>query len=168
MKITFKIAVLSFAIILCIFSLIAFISIHLDLFKQNVQLNSIGINNYFLALGEYKGLFTGTITLITVYFAIERLYAAEIANKDKVKLDRFADWKMVTELRMSEIQESCPVFKREFSKSRYNFFDDLYKLNMTIKNKSQLEQLYNSHFGDLTRFFENHSKASLKWELILV
>lgn len=159
MKTAFKMAILFFAIILCLFSLIAFLSVHLDLLKQQIQLNSKGFNNYFEALGEYKELFAGTITLITAYFAIERLHAAEIANRDKVKLDRFSDWKLVTDLRMSEIKESSNVFKREFSKSRYKFYDDLYKLDMIIKNKSQLEQIYNTHFHDLTRFFEENSKG---------
>jgi hypothetical protein len=150
----FNYTIIIFAYILCIFSLLAFIFIHLEIFKNKFQLDLNGLNYYFESLAKFKELFAGTITLIVAYYGIQRFQAAEIANKDKIKLDRFSDWKTITEIRMNEFKDVNKKFSREFSRIRYNFYNDLYSKNMSIKNKAELKLIYDKYFKNLTRFFE--------------
>lgn len=132
----------------------AFAFIHLNLFKNKFQLDIDGLNYYFKSIAKFKELFAGTITLIIAYYGIQRFQAAEIANKDKIKLDRFSDWKTITEIRMNEFKDVNKKFSREFSRIRYNFYNDLYLKNMSISNKADLVIIYNKYFKNLTRFFE--------------
>lgn len=155
----FNIIIEILSLILCLFSLLAFIFVNIDLLKYPLQFNLEGLNNYFREIGHFKELFAATITLIVAYFAIQRWHAAEIANKDKVKLDRFSDWKAISELRMNEVSASNSLFKREFSRIRYNFFNELYDSKMSINEKIQLEKIYNNHFKGLAKIFEEQSKG---------
>jgi len=153
----FNIVIIIFSIILCIFSLIAFVFVHLELAQRNFQFDLEGINNYFAELTQFKELFAGTITLILAYYGLKRLETAEKSNRDKVKTDRFSDWKSITELRMNEVRDKNKIFVREFSRLRYNLFNDIYDKDMSIKNKKELDIVYDKHFNDITRTFEENN-----------
>jgi hypothetical protein len=155
----FNTIIVVLSLILCVFSLLAFVLVNIELSKHRLQIDLTGLNNYLIEVGKFKELYAATITLIVAYFAIQRLYAAEIANKDKVKLDRFSDWKNISELRMNEITPNNSFFKREFSRVRYNFFNELYDSKMSINNKTELTKIYNNHFKDLTKRFEEQTKS---------
>jgi len=154
----FNIIIVIFSIILCLLSLIAFLFIHLDLAKREFQIDLQGINNYFESLTQFKELFAGTITLILAYYGLQRLKMAEKANRDKVKFDRFADWKSISELRMNDLREKNKLFVREFSRLRYNLYNDIYENNMSINNKAELDSIYDKHFQDITRTFEESNE----------
>ncbi|WP_415374100.1 hypothetical protein [Patiriisocius sp. Uisw_017] len=150
----FNVVIIIFSIILSLFSLIAFVFVHLELSKRNLQLDLEGINNYFAEITNFKELFGATITLILAYYGLKRLKTAEKSNRDKVKTDRFSDWKSITELRMNEVREKNKIFVREFSRLRYNLFNDIYDKKMSIKSKKELDIIYDKHFNDITRAFE--------------
>lgn len=150
----FNVVIIIFSITLCLFSLIAFIVVHSDLSERSFQFDLHGINNYFESLTQFKELFAGTITLILAYYGLQRLKTAEKANRDKTKFDRFSDWKSITELRMNEVREKNKLFVREFSRLRYNLFNDIYENDMSIKNKKELDLIYDKHFQNITRAFE--------------
>lgn len=153
----FNVVIILFSIILCLLSAIAFIFVHLDLANSNFQFNLEGINNYFASLTQFKELFAGTITLILAYYGLERLKTAEKANRDKTKFDRFSDWKSITELRMNELRKKNKLFVREFSRLRYNLFNDIYDNGMSIKNEKELNLIYDKHFQNITRDFEENN-----------
>jgi hypothetical protein len=154
----FNLVIIIFSIILSLFSLIAFAFVHIELSKWDFQLDLEGINNYFSELTNFKELFGATITLILAYYGLKRLKTAEKSNRDKVKTDRFSDWKSITELRMNEVREKNKIFIREFSRLRYNLFNDLYDKKMTIKNKKELDIIYDKHFKDIIRAFEESNE----------
>ena len=158
MQKTFNIIIIIFSVILCLLSLVAFIFIHIDLAKRDFQFDLQGINNYFESLTQFKELFAGTITLILAYYGLQRLKTAEKANRDKVKFDRFSDWKSITELRMNECREKNKLFVREFSRLRYNLYNDIYENNMSINNKAELDSIYDKHFQGITRAFEESNE----------
>lgn len=137
--------------------MIAFVFVHLELLKRNLQLDLEGINNYFTEITNFKELFGATITLILAYYGLKRLKTAEKSNRDKVKTDRFSDWKSITELRMNEVREKNKIFVREFSRVRYNLFNDIYDKKMSIKSKKELDIIYDKHFNDITRVFEENN-----------
>lgn len=161
MQKTFNFIIIVFAYILCVLSLIAFIFIHIDLAKRSFQFNLEGINNYFTALTEFKELFTGTITLIVAYYGIQRFQAAEDANKDRIKLDRYTDWKNITETRMNEIKERNPNFSRVFSRLRFNLYNDLYEKQMAIYDNTELKKIYDKYFQKSTAELEKTSSKYL-------
>ena len=154
----FNITIVIFSIILCLLSLGAFLFIHLDLAKRGFQIDLQGINNYFASLTQFKELFAGTITLILAYYGLQRLKTAEKANKNKIKFDRFADWKSITELRMNDLRRKNKIFVREFSRLRYNLYNDIYENNMSINNKAELDSIYDKHFKSITRVFEENDE----------
>jgi len=161
---TFNFIIILFSYILCFLSLVAFIFIHINLAKYEFQFNLDGINNYFKALTEYKELFAGTITLIVAYYGIQRFDAADDANRDRIKLDRFSDWKNITEMRMADIKENNKNFLREFSRVRFNFYSDLYDNSMAINNKSELLTIFNKYFKKTAPYLEKTTKKFLEME----
>lgn len=150
----FNYTIISIAIILSAFSLITFIIIQIELFQDNFKFTSIGLNNYLKAFAVYKELFAGTIALIVAYFGILRFKAAETANNDKVKQDRFSDWKNLIDLRILEIDKNNPYLKREFARLRYNLFQKLYSKSMSIKNIVELNEIFDEKFKGTLRFLE--------------
>ena len=150
----FNIVIILFSIVLSLFSIVAFIIVHVDISKHNFQFDLAGINNYFTELTNFKELFAGTITLILAYYGLKRLEAAERSNLEKVKTDRFSDWKSINELRMNELREKNKIFVREFSRLRYNLFNDIYAMNMSLDNIKDFYIIYDKYFNILTRVFE--------------
>lgn len=143
-------------------SFVALIAIHWTLCdKYSFSLSPTGINNYLTALGQYKALFTATVATIAAYFGLHRLNAANVANSDKLKQDRFSEWKTVLDIRFIEIEKTDPYMRREFTRVRYNLFRQLYDLNFSISNNAQLTQIFQSTFQDLVRFFEEQNNRHI-------
>lgn len=157
----FTFIIIGFAIVLFLFSLITFLIIQWDLFNLNFEFTPQGVNNYLSLFSQYSSLFAGTITLIVAYFGIKRFEAAEQANQDKIKFDRYNDWKIVTDLRIDEFEEQNKRFRKEFYKIRYKLFLDIFDNDITIKNKQKLELIHNKYFKDRISFFEDMNEKSI-------
>ncbi len=149
---------LGIIVILISMSLIAIATIHWTLFgKYSFSFSPEGIDIYLVSFGQYKGLFTATVTTIAAYFGLHRLKAATDANSDKVRQDRFSEWKTVLDIRFIEIEKFDPYMKREFIRVRYNLFIQLYDRNFSIENNEQLTQIFQSTFKEHARFFEENN-----------
>ena len=143
-------------------SLIALIAIHWELCnKYSFTFSPEGINVYLTKFNQYRALFLATVTTIATYLGLHRLKAATEANNDKLRQDRFSEWKTVLDIRFIEIEKFDPYMKREFVKARYNFFIQLYNLNFTVSNKEQLTQIFNSSFQHIVRFFEEQNNKHI-------
>lgn len=144
--------------ILTLMSLMAISIIHWGLIETKVfSFTPTGINNYFNAFGEYKALFTSTVATIAAYFGLLRLKAATDANNDKLKQDRFSEWKTVLDIRFIEIEKYDPYMRREFTRVRYNLFQQLYKNDFSISDLKQLTQIFESNFQDIVKFLESQN-----------
>ncbi|MGK6344355.1 hypothetical protein ACMGDK_19260 [Chryseobacterium sp. DT-3] len=155
-------AIFSFIIILvaiCMFILssMAFIATQRNLLDNDFEFSPEGISFYISQFAHYNGLFAATISLIVAYYGIERLKAAERANIDKIKLDRYSDWKIITDTRIDIVKDENPLFRREFINIRYKLFEDLYPA-FSIENKKQLQILFNKYFAALIPAFESNNK----------
>lgn len=152
--------VISFILILM--SVIALISVHLTLSESAFSFTPDGFNSYLKALGQYGSLFAGTISVVVAYFGLLRLNAATEANKDKRKQDYFAEWKLVLEIRSLEIKDRDPRMVREFTRLRYSLYEELYSKHFEIKNKIELQSVFNGIFGDgIIKFFESMNETRL-------
>ncbi|MBL3548825.1 hypothetical protein [Chryseobacterium sp. KMC2] len=158
----FSYLIIIFAIILVLFSLTTFVIIQINLLKSDFSFTPKGLNFYLQDFADYNALFGATITLIIAYFGIKRLEAAETSNKDKLKLDRYNDWKIVTDIRIDEVHNLNERFRREFYKVRFNLFSDLYESNLSITNIDQLKYIFNKYFRNYTNFFEEMTEKSLR------
>lgn len=148
--------------ILIFMSLIALVTIHWTLcIKYSFSFSPEGIETYLISFGKYKTLFTATVATIAAYFGLHRLKAATDANSDKLRQDRFSEWKTVLDIRFIEIEKYDPYMKREFVRVRYNLFRQLYGINFSITNNAHLTQIFQSTFQDLARFFEEHNKKHI-------
>lgn len=153
---------LTIIIILVIMSIIALITIHWTLStKYSFLFSPDGINTYLTTFGQYKALFIATVTTIAAYFGLLRLKVATDANNDKLKQDRFSEWKTVLDIRFIEIEKNDPYMKREFVRVRYNLFKQLYDLKFSILNKEQLIQVFEINFKDLVSFFETQNNKHI-------
>jgi len=159
---TFNFLLLTIISILTIMSLVALVSIHWTLFNNySLSFTPEGIDSYLISFGKYKALFTGTVATIAAYFGLHRLKAATDANSDKLRQDRFSEWKTVLDIRFIEIEKLDPYMKREFVRIRYNLFRQLYDLNFSITNNAQLTQIFQTTFQDLVKVFEEQNNKQL-------
>lgn len=145
-----------FVIILVVMSLLALVIIHATLFKYTFSLTPAGLNTYLNEYKSYSALFAGTIATTGGYLGLLRLHAATNANRDKLKQDRFSEWKTVFEIRALETEKKDPFMKREFVRLRWHFFNELYKRNFTVANKNDLTTVL-SIFKTVIPFFEEQS-----------
>ncbi|WP_120230643.1 hypothetical protein [Chryseobacterium sp. AG363] len=153
----FRAIIIIVAMCMFVLSSIAFFSIQKTLCRNHFEFSPDGINFYINQFAKYNGLFAATITLIVAYYGIERLRAAERANIDKVRLDRYSDWKTITDTRLDVVKDDNPLFRREFINIRYQLFEDLYPA-FAIENKKQLQALFNKYFLNLIPAFESNNK----------
>lgn len=144
--------------ILSIMSILALISIHGKLAVFDVKLTPTGIETYLSSFGTYKYLFTGTIATCSAYFGLLRVKATLDSNLDKIKKDRFNEWKTIVQVRCSEIESLEPKMTREIIKVRRALYEDLYEKNFSIENKEELTEIFNAHISDLVGFFESTNK----------
>jgi hypothetical protein len=158
----FNLLLLTIVVILICMSLISLVAIHWTLCdKYSFSFSPKGINTYLTSFEQYKALFLATVTTIAAYFGLHRLKAATDANNDKLRQDRFSEWKTVLDIRFIEIEKYDPYMKREFVRVRYNLFSQLYNLNFSVTNNEQLTQIFNSTFQDIVRFFEEQNNKHL-------
>lgn len=153
----FRAIIIIVAMCMFVLSSIAFFSIQKMLFRNHFEFSPDGINFYINQFAKYNGLFAATIALIVAYYGIERLRAAERANIDKVRLDRYSDWKTITDARLDVVKDENPLFNREFINIRYQLFEDLYPA-FSIESKKQLQTLFNKYFATLVPAFESNNK----------
>lgn len=158
---TFNFIIIIFSIILVLFSVVTFTIIQIDLFNYPFNFSPKGLNAYLDSFAKYNSLFAATVTLIVAYFGIKRLEAADKSNNDKLKQDRYSDWKIVTDIRIDEIENNNKRFRREFYKIRYNLFLDLYPLDLSIKNKKDLELIFDKHIKSRVTFFEEMTEKHI-------
>lgn len=148
--------------ILILMSLIGLVAIHWTLcINYSFSFSPDGIETYLISFDKYKTLFTATVATIAAYFGLHRLKVATDANSDKLRQDRFSEWKTVLDIRFIEIEKFDPYMKREFVRVRYNLFRQLYDLNFSIANNAQLTQIFQSTFQDLARFFEEQNNRNI-------
>lgn len=149
--------------ILIAMSVLALIFIHWTLSaKYTFSFSPNGINNYLAAFGDYKVLFTGTVATMAAYFGLHRLKVATDANLQKVKQDRFSEWKSVLDIRFIEIEKLDPFMKREFIRIRHNLFEQLYDRNFNVADKAQLTQIVLAIFPQaLIHIFETHNNMRI-------
>lgn len=148
-------------IILIVLSLIALIVVHWTLFHKAWLITPQGFENYITSLGNYKALFTSTVAVMAAYFGFHRLNVAIEANVQKVKQDRFVEWKTVLDIRFMEIEKNDPFMKREFVRIRHKFYEQLFPLKYNIDNQTQLIQIFDSTFRELVIFFEQQNNRHI-------
>jgi hypothetical protein len=149
-------------IILIFMSVLALGTIHWFLYNEySFSFSPNGIDNYLASFGQYKALFTATVATIAAYFGLHRLKVATDANIDKLRQDRFSEWKTILDIRLIEIEKVDPYMRKEFTRVRYNLFLKLYAVNFSIKDNSQLTEIFQSIFQDLTRLFEEQNNKQI-------
>lgn len=101
------------------------------------------------------------MTIITAYFGLERLNEATNANLLKIKQDRFQEWKSSIEYRLIYADTDNPQIRKVFASKRLKFFNDLYKVDFTIKSKDQLTLIF-SNFKDVVPIIESQNDEYIK------
>ena len=152
-----NVIIIIFAIILLLFSLASFVIIQKELFSYSFRFDTVGLNNYIFSFTTYKELYAATMTLIVSYFAILRLKAAEVANLEKVKQDRFSEWKIQLEIRILEVEKNNPYLKRQLTTIRYKFFNKLYEIKMSINSKEDIIKIFDDDFKKSLLFLEENN-----------
>ena len=144
--------------ILLVTSGLAIIAIHWDLASRSFLISPKGISNYLGQYGNYKALFTGTVATTAAFLGLKRLQVAAEANTDKLRQDRFIEWKAVLEGRFLEIEKTDPLMKRPFIKERWNLFCELHTHDFNITSKEPLLKTFNI-FDTSIQFFETFNKS---------
>lgn len=153
-----------FVAVLVFMSTIAVIGIQLDLLQNyTISLTPTGFNTFLKKYGEQRSLFGGTMAITALYFSLRRVNAAIVANVEKVKNDRFTEWKTVLELRAKEIEHNDSYMKREFITHRWKFFNELYSRGFEIANKTELEKVFNATFKNSVNFIETQNEKHMKY-----
>jgi hypothetical protein len=145
--------------ILILMSLLALATIHWTLIDNySFSFSPKGINLYLTTFGQYKALFTVTIATIAAFFGFHRLKVATEANLQKIKQDRFIEWKSTLDIRFTYSEKLDKTMNAEFFRIRYKFFEKLYEINFIVSNANQLNEIFEQTFpADLIKFFESQN-----------
>lgn len=150
-------------------SLVTVIFINIDFIEsgQYCILNTKTIRLYLSLYASYDNLFTATITVITIIFALEQIEAAIKSNAIKVKQDRFIEWRTIMDCYLLEVAESDPLMKREFIKRRIKLYDKLIEYGFVIRDRKALEDILAKIFDNkVISFFETNNSFYLRYQKI--
>lgn len=153
-KLILNIIIITTSLILVLLSASILFIVQKNLCTDYFDPSILGLNNYLKEFSEFKELFAATITLIVAYFGILRLTAAEVANREKVKQDRFNEWKNLLDIRIIEVEKNNKYFKRQFATLRWNLFERLYENKMEINSAKELNVIFNDEMRSSVRFLE--------------
>lgn len=118
-----------------------------------------GLNNYLEFYSDYSALFGSAIATLSLLFGLLRLNEATTTNVEKLKQDRFNEWKLYLEVRMTEVEKNNSIMKREFIKERWVFFGVVYKLKFRIANKKELIAAFEGFKKLVATFESNHTRT---------
>ncbi|MCY0977171.1 hypothetical protein PGH12_01360 [Chryseobacterium wangxinyae] len=153
----FNIIIITTSLILVGVSASALFIVQTNLCNDYFDPSILGLNNYIKEFSEFKELFAATITLIVAYFGILRLTAAEVANREKVKQDRFNEWKNLLDIRIIEVEKNNNFFKRQFADLRWKLFERLYENKMEINSAKELNKIFDDEMRSSVRFLEENN-----------
>lgn len=148
--------------ILLAFSALAVIEIHWNLLIMKFSFSPIGIETYLTSLGKYKYLFIGTISTCSAYFGLLRLKVTYDSNNEKLKQERFNEWKTIFQIRSSEILKKDPVMIRELTIIRQHVFNSLFELDFKVTDKVRLNIVFDKHFKNYVSLFEYQNNEYTK------
>ncbi|MDR6156609.1 MULTISPECIES: hypothetical protein [Chryseobacterium] len=153
----FNIIIITTSLILVGVSASALFIVQKNLCNDYFDPSILGLNNYIKEFSEFKELFAATITLIVAYFGILRLTTAEVANREKVKQDRFNEWKNLLDIRIIEVEKNNNFFKRQFADLRWKLFERLYENKMEINSAKELNKIFDDKMRSSVRFLEENN-----------
>lgn len=143
--------------VLLVFAVLALIEIHWRLKDMQFACSPEGIEYYLASLGKYKYLFAGTVATCSAYFGLLSVKARNESNADKKKQDRFNEWKMILQLRSSDILDRDPMIVKYITEKRNQIFNYLHDIQFKFDNKEQLTIFFNLFFKDQVGTFEIHN-----------
>ena len=140
--------VILFAIVLVmiIISLWGLIIIHFSLAEYSFDFTPEGFDFYLMTVSRYKGLFLATITVIVAFCGLQSWKTASVNQKDRLRQDRFSEWKAALEYRFEYSDQNDPVIRKIFTTERWRIFNVLYQYDLKIENKNQLRYIFQMFF----------------------
>lgn len=152
--------VLAFTVVitLVIVSILIIVVINIDFFDKTKYAFSFtpnGIEAYLNKYGKYGGLFTLAIASAAAFSGLRSLGESIRANQDRLKQDRFTEWKNAVSIRIKEIEDETLII-RLFAERRYHLFSVLYGYKFELLDKNQLVTLFDI-MRDMVPSFEKNS-----------
>ncbi|MEZ4949829.1 MAG: hypothetical protein R2879_00720 [Saprospiraceae bacterium] len=136
--------------ILLILSTLALVFIHVGLAGLEFDFTPSGFNFYIKELSKYGYLFGATISVLALIYGSSRYH-------EKIKNDRFIEWKSAIEPYLNYAGVSNEMLKVEFTRKRYELFRILYNLGFRIQKKVELEKCL-FLFKNEIELFESQNK----------
>jgi HPt (histidine-containing phosphotransfer) domain-containing protein len=136
--------------------------VNYKLFKESPLLwTADGFINYLKAYGDFKDLFVVTIAATAAYVGLQSLQQTVQANKEKLKQDRFSEWKSRVESRILEVEKNDPYLRRVFLERRMKYFDALFARDFYIASGPEMA-ICMSIFGDVIPFPEAQNNRTIR------
>jgi hypothetical protein len=120
-----------------------------------------GIRYYLAFFSDYKDLFVVAIAATAAYIGLQSLQQTVQANKERLKQDRFSEWKSRVDSRILEVEKNDPYLRRVFLEKRTKYFDALFDRGFYISNKEELAICF-VVFADVVPFLEDQNNRTIK------
>ena len=101
------------------------------------------------------------IAATATYVGLQSLQQTVQANRERLKQDRFSEWKSRVDSRILEVEKNDPYLRRVFLEKRTKYFDQLLDRNFYIADKEQLA-ICLSVFADVIPFLEDKNNRTIK------
>jgi hypothetical protein len=150
--VTISLAVMAFIILLLNYQL---------LMQYSFTPTVTGVRFYFSFFSDYKDLFVVAIAATAAYIGLQSLQQTVQANKERLKQDRFSEWKSRVDSRIMEVEKNDPYLRRVFLERRMKYFNALFDRDFFISNKDELA-LCLAVFSDLVPFLEDQNNRTVK------
>lgn len=127
------------------------------LVNYQFSLNKTGFENFIHSFEKESTLFTATLAITTILFAILRLRSSDDANILKEKQDKFNHWFICLNLNLASNPPS-DFMKRWYIEHAWQLFDDLNNMNFNIDSKEKLKSFFDKHLDkELVLSFERQA-----------
>ncbi|MDB5128346.1 hypothetical protein [Mucilaginibacter sp.] len=154
--------IFAFVITSLVATALVILLVNCKLWKETtLLLTADGLLNYLKAYGEFKDLFVVTIAATAAYVGLQSLQETVFANRERLKQERFNEWKGKMDIRLLEAEKHNPRLRLLFMEHRVKYFNWLDDHNFSISNKQELALSF-AIFSHLVRTLEDQNERTIK------
>ncbi|WP_345210491.1 hypothetical protein [Mucilaginibacter gynuensis] len=129
--------------------------------ESHLLLSADGFMNYLKAYGDFKDLFVVTVAATAAYVGLQSLQETVQSNCERLKQERFNEWKVKMEIRLLDAEKGNPRLRLIFMELRTKFFDWLYEHDFRIGSKQDLALCF-AIFSHLVQTLESQNNSAIK------
>lgn len=151
------------ALLLSILSLICIVYASYEISQLEFNLAPESFRNYLSIFLQYKEIFSGTILILAIYFALQQFVVAAESKKQSFVISYRGTWSTILLEKLKELKPHNIYLYKNILLHLNHIFDHVSRINFQFKDKNDLESFFNEFFIDSIQYYELYDAETKKY-----